>query len=112
MGRVRIIRSEEIADVRSGRHRRNDHQTSIQGAKSVSYRAGSQKAKLVEAYRSVWPRSLTDEEAAMMAGLDQTCYWKRCGELREDQVIINTNKTRKGSAGVDRILCRFNEESQ
>lgn len=107
MTRIRIVKSR---DDRPGRHRRDDYATSIQGAQDVAYRAGSQKAKLTEVYRSVWPKSLTDEEAAEMAGLSDTCYWKRCGELREDGVIVDTGATREGSAGVRRILCRYNKE--
>jgi hypothetical protein len=92
---------------RSGRHRRNDRPTSIEGAQSVAYRAGSQKAKLLQAY--YWnPRGLSDEEAAVVAGLPLTsCYWKRCGELRQDGMIEDTGETRRGVAGVSRIVSRI-----
>jgi hypothetical protein len=95
-------------EFRKGRHRKNDRDTSIEGAESVAYRAGSQKARLLEVYVTAYPKALTDEEAAQLAGLPMTsCYWKRCGELRQDGKITELSVTRKGSAGVERILCVY-----
>ena len=95
-------------EFRKGRHRKNDRDTSIEGAESVAYRAGSQKDKLLKAYATAYPLPLTDEEAASLAGLPMTsCYWKRCGELRQDGKIIELSLTKKGSAGVERILCVY-----
>lgn len=93
-----------------GRTRRDDHTTSEQGARAVGRRAPNQKVRLLVEYRSAGEAGATDEEAAEAAGLTQhrsTCWWKRCSELRElgliEQLPIPT--TRKGSAGVDRIVC-------
>lgn len=95
-------------EFRKGRHRNPDRATSVEGAKSVAYRAGSQKDKLLKAYATAYPNPLTDEEAAKMAGLSPTsCFWKRCGELRQDGKIVELSQTRKGSAGVQRILCVY-----
>ena len=93
------------ADQRPGRSRRGDRATSIAGARAVAYRAGSQKALLLSAYAIAGARGLTDEEAAAAAGLSiRSCYWKRCGELRQDGYIAEAGK-RPGEAGVDRIVC-------
>ena len=99
---------------RSGRHRVDDWYTSIEGAKSVAYRAGSQKDLLLKAFQAAYPDGLTDEEAAIAAGMALTsCYWKRCGELRQDGLIAGitgsngTVSTRLGSSGVHRIVSAF-----
>ena len=102
---------------RNGRHRNPDWVTSVEGARSVSYRAGSQKAKLLDAFRSAYPRNLTDEEAAMSAGISLTSeYSKRCGELRQDSAIVvvylqhGEPLTRTGQSGVQRIVSIYNTE--
>jgi hypothetical protein len=104
---------------RKGRSKRFDVATARAGADSVAYRAGSQKALLLAKYRAAASlpdnSGLTDEEAAKRAGLENTCYWKRCGELREDGliewVLDNTGeiRTRLGWSGVDRGICRITE---
>ena len=76
-------------DFRPGRHRNPDKATSVAGSTSVAYRAGSQKQRLLDAFKGVYPASLTDDEACVAAGLPMTsCYWKRCGELRQDGAIL------------------------
>ena len=81
-----------------GRTRTNDYATSIAGASSVRMRAGSQKAKLLAAFVS---GDHTDEQAAVVAGLSvRSCFWKRCGELRDLELIAFTGEQRTGSAGV------------
>ena len=96
-------------DYRAGRHRRNDQPTSVAGARSVVYRAGSQKALLSAAFEAAWPNDLTDEEAAMNAGVSLTSeYSKRCGELRQDGVIEQVEgRTRMGGAGIPRLVSVF-----
>ena len=59
-------------DYRSGRHRYPDWSTSIIGAERIAYRSGSQKEKLLSAYKAAYPAGLTDDEAAVAAGLPQT----------------------------------------
>lgn len=91
------------------RVRANDYATSKAGAVSVSFRAGSQKARLLDAYRRATD-GLTDEEAAAIAGLpERSCYWKRCNELRDAGLIETTGQERPGLAGVPRIVCRVSE---
>ena len=95
-------------DERKGRSRRNDHKTSKAGAQDVAYRAGSQKDKLLNAYRTAYPAGLTDEEAAIAAGLSlRSCFWKRCSELRQDRLIVRTGESREGSANVEMMVCRY-----
>lgn len=91
--------------IRKGSVRNPDHETSVEGARSVWPRAGSQKARLLAAYYYYMVEGLTDEEAATYAGLLKACYWKRCGELRQDGFIEESDKTRPGEAGVPRIVC-------
>ena len=99
---------------RTGRHRVDDWETSIEGANSVAYRAGSQKDLLLKAFKAAHPAGLTDEEAAIASGISLTSeYSKRCGELRQDGFISGlmssngTVSTRLGSSGVHRIVSAF-----
>ena len=97
------------------RARRDDHATSKAGAAAVAPRAGSQRAHLLAMYeRNHWrEEGLTDEEAAERAGLLGSCYWKRCGELRDEgwiEVVRDsdgTPVTRLGSAGSPRFASRI-----
>lgn len=98
-------------EYRNGRHRTPDWTTSVAGAKSVAYRAGSQKALLLAAYKNAYPGGLTDDEACIAAGLPLTsCYWKRCGELREDSAIVIGPARKSRSSGEIRIECTYNTE--
>jgi hypothetical protein len=94
-------------DYRPGRYRSTDPSTSAEGARSVAYRAGSQKALLLRAY--VDTNGLTDEEAAAVAGLSHIGFWKRCAELRRDGFIEDTGTTRTGVAGVNCMVCEITE---
>lgn len=76
--------------------RRNDPSTSKAGARSAAIRAGSHKARLLEAYFDAQPApavgmencpGLTDTEAASAADLLSVGYWKRCSDLRNDGLI-------------------------
>lgn len=99
-------------DYRSGRHRYPDWSTSIIGAERVAYRSGSQKEKLLSAYKDAYPLGLTDDEAAVAAGLPLTsCYWKRCGELREDGVIKVGEPRKSRHNGELRIECFYKEDA-
>lgn len=94
-------------DEAPGRVRRGDYPTSRAGAEAISYRAGSQKALLLEAYEAALPGGLTDEEAAKAAGISmRACWWKRSNELRQAGKIVPTGEERPGDAGVPRIVCR------
>jgi hypothetical protein len=88
--------------------RRNDSATSTAGAKAMTVRAGSQRAKLLAVYYS--NIYLTDEEAGRVSGLlslPKCCYWKRCSELRQAGYIRPTGKTRVSSAGVEQQVCEI-----
>lgn len=100
-------------DYRNGRHRHPDWTTSVKGAESVAYRAGSQKALLLAAYKDAYPAGLTDEEAAIAAGLPmRSCWWRRCSELREDGIVAPLTQagelvTREGTAGAKQMVCVY-----
>jgi hypothetical protein len=84
--------------------RRDDYDTSIDGAASVKMRARSQRFKLLDVFASWHDAGCTDEEAASGAGLLRSCYWKRCGELRALGLIEFTGQRAKGDAGVNRLV--------
>lgn len=102
---IRIKRTEPTK-----RHRKDDWETSVEGARNVALREGTQKRLLLEVYAH--GATLTDEEAAERAELLHTCYWKRCGELRELGYIEHNGTTRMGGAGVHRIVCQITPEGQ
>ena len=91
--------------------RRNDSATSGAGAKAMTVRAGSQRAKLLATYFR--EQYLTDEEAGRASGLallPKCCYWKRCSELRQAGYIKPNGKTRISSAGVEQQVCHITAE--
>jgi hypothetical protein len=91
--------------------RRNDGATSTGGAKAMTVRAGSQRAKLLATYFA--EQYLTDEEAGHASGLaslPKCCYWKRCSELRQAGYIKPNGKTRVSSAGVEQQVCHITAE--
>ena len=98
-------------DQRLGRYRRDDWVTSVAGAESVSYRSGTQKHRLLQAYEAAYPTPLTDDEACVAASLPLTsCYWKRCGELREDSAIVVVGAHKSSVNGEYRLACTSNTE--
>mgnify|MGYP006921296537 CR=1 FL=1 len=107
---VSTVPEEELTHARA---RRDDHATSKAAAAAVAPRAGSQRARLLAVYAQPWMGGeWTDEEAAQRAGLLGSCYWKRCGELRDggwlEVVAVNGQEvTRTGAAGSPRIVCRI-----
>jgi hypothetical protein len=84
--------------------RGTDPLTSKVAARSIAYRTGSAKARLLAAYLDE-PSGLTDEEAATRAGMDLYQATKRCADLRRDGAIIATG-VRDGRAGLARMVCR------
>jgi len=102
-------------DYRNGRHRNPDWTTSIQAAHNVAYRAGSQRALLLQAFKNAYPNPLTDEQAATHAGINLNSeYSKRCGELRQDgHITVNRYLngepiTQPGNSGIPRITSTWN----
>jgi hypothetical protein len=102
-----------LPDDQPGRARRTDPATSQAAGKDAAYRAGSQKALLLTAFTS-HPDGLTDEEAAIIAGVSLTSeYAKRCSELRDAMLIVprinpatGEPLTRVARSGLQRIVCR------
>lgn len=92
------------------RTRTGDYETSNEGAVKVATRAGAQKLELLKSFDVLG--DLTDEEAAISAGLPHTCYWKRCGELRAAGLIEFTGDTRVGVAGVRRRVSVITERGR
>lgn len=86
------------------RQRRDDHDTSRAGARAVTKQAPNLRVALLREFLAAGPDGLTDEEAAERAGVLDTCYWKRCNELRQDVWIMPTDRTRKGRKGVKRTV--------
>lgn len=87
-----------------GRARANDHATSRAAGEALASLTPAH-AQLLAAYMAA-PLGLTDEEAAVAAGVDpRSCWWKRCGELRKAGLVAPTGATRPGSSGRQRIVC-------
>lgn len=62
--------------------RSTDPETSHAGGSDVRIRSGSQRAVLLSAYAD--GKGLTATEAALKAHVSlESCYWKRCSELRQ-----------------------------
>lgn len=98
---------------RAGRSRDDDHATSEQGARTVGARAPNQRLRLLAAYPAAGGNGLTAEEAAYAAEVGiRSCWWKRISELAQDRcieelVVGGRTVTRKGDAGVDRIVYKI-----
>lgn len=86
------------------RRRNDDHETAKQGAKHVSKSAPNLRTRLLAAYIEAGSDGLTDEEAAERIGVLDTCYWKRCNELRQLALIMPTTRARAGRKGVKRMV--------
>lgn len=88
--------------------RTSDQETSKAGARSVQYRAGSQKAKLLAAYVAAG-RPITDAEAADAAGLlakPGCCWWHRCSDLRADGMLEVVGTGVSPVTGESVMMCR------
>lgn len=94
------------------RTRTDDYSTSVDGAESVKMRATSQQWKLLVVFASWGHLGCTDEAAASGAHLTRSCYWKRCGELRQMGLIEFTGEKVKGEAGVPRLVSAITEKGQ
>jgi hypothetical protein len=92
-----------------GRVRASDPITAHQAAKLVTARATSARVLLLEAHgRHDTDRGLTDEEAAMAAGVDIASeYATRCSELKAMGVLADLNIQRLGRSGLMRQARRI-----
>lgn len=90
--------------------RNTDPQTSHDAASRIIVTANNQRGKLLAPYFSqvaLERQGLTDDEAQELSGVGiLSCWWKRCSELREGGFIEWTGMVRKGSADVDRMVCK------
>lgn len=84
------------------RVRTGDHETAFEGAADVTARAPTQRKQLLGAFFVANAYGLTDEQAANWASLRNSCFWKRCGELRRDGLIEFNGEARPGGAGTNR----------
>ena len=90
--------------------RSSDPDTSVEGAKDVKPRQGSQMALLLSAYAQHRIFGLTDEQAGQESGLAQRprcCYWKRCSDLRNAGLIEDTGDRKEGSSGSLMMVSRI-----
>lgn len=95
----------ELAQTPANRIARGtDPETSHIAARAVAPRTGSQKAKLLAAYRAA-PEGLTDFEAAMRTGLSHQSVTKRASDLRNEGFIEKIER-RTGPYGVPVSVCR------
>lgn len=87
--------------------RSSDPDTS-RAAEPVKIKAGTQRARLLEAFHDWGFNGLTDEQAMKAApGVSATSeFAKRCSELREGGYIEPTGETRAGSAGPQRMVSK------
>jgi hypothetical protein len=96
--------------------RRTDPETSHQAAASVVVTARNQRGRLLAAHATasqyVSYDGLTDEEAMENAqGVAPTSeFAKRCSELRDAGLIVPTGATRKGGAGIPRIVSKITDQ--
>lgn len=80
--------------------------TSKDGWEQVQVRAGSQRARLLRAYADAGDGGLTNHEAGVAADLLNSCYWKRCSELKEAGYIASNEKERVNPAtGSKQSVC-------
>lgn len=72
--------------------RSSDPDTSHMGVDDIKLRAGSHRARILLAYKD--GRALTDDQAALdVADMpENSCWWKRCSELRQGLYIEPTGK--------------------
>lgn len=99
---------DALADVIPSRA--TDPETSHAAAREIRVKAGTQRARLLDAF-SMWTHAGATDEQAMLStdgSVSPTSeYAKRCSELREGGFIEATGETRAGSAGPQRIVSRI-----
>jgi hypothetical protein len=96
--------AEVVKITRQRKHRTSDPLTSRQADLFASSKSTSARLRIIEAH-AAHPNGLTDEEAAMIAGLNMTSeYSTRCSELKRDGILEDTNRTRVGSTGLQRTV--------
>lgn len=96
-----------VAPVDPPMTRNPDYDTSHEGAAKAELTKENIQQKLLVVWYGAGPKGFTDEEAAEAAGLTDTCFWKRAGELRAQGKIKFTDEKRRGRKGVARKVSAF-----
>lgn len=94
--------------------RASDPETSKAGARSVRYRAGTQKAELLAVY-AIADRPISDAQAATISGLIDkpgACWWKRCSDLRDDGMIEPVGTVTSPITDEQVMACRITDEGR
>ncbi len=88
----------------AGRSRRSEWPRA-RAATLIKARASSARVLLLQAFGRAGEQGLTDEEAAVDAGLPLSSeYATRCSELDRMGVITTTTKRRTGRSGLERVV--------
>lgn len=87
--------------------RSTDPQGSINGAKHITLRRGSQAMRLLAIYAENRIMGCTDEQASSQAGILHG--WKRCSDLRRLGFIEDAGIMRETSSGVNAMVCRITQ---
>jgi hypothetical protein len=99
-------------DARQGRHRTNDHETSVAGAKAIGKTSLNQRGRLLYAYSRAKDGFTSEEAANFISFPVRSCWWKRVSELEQDGYIESRGKKRKGVSGVGRRVLHITEEGK
>ena len=83
-------------------------QGSVNGAKHITPKRGSQAMRLLAIYAQNPIMGLTDEEASSQAGI--LYGWKRCADLRRMSLIEPTGTMRPTVAQVNAMVCRITQQ--
>lgn len=73
------------------------------GADHIAPKRRTQRDTLLAVY-AAYPEGLTDEEAGRIAGVQNA--WKRCSELLDLKLIVDTKTVRESAAGVHVRVCK------
>ena len=86
--------------------RNTDPEGSVNGAKHITPKRGSQAMRLLAVYKELdYAEGLTDEMAAQAANLLHG--WKRCSDLRKLGYVAATGEQVPTSSGVLAMVCRI-----
>lgn len=97
------------------RHRRDDHETSMEAAQAVGLTGANLKTQLLHAWGMAGALGLTDEEASRSVYVQEgSCWWKRAGELRAVGAIRwhPEGETRRGASGMRRKVSVVTESGK
>ena len=87
--------------------RNTDPEGSVNGAKHVKPKRGSQAMRLLAIYAQNPIMGCTDEEASSQAGILHG--WKRCSDLRRLGLIEDAATMRETSSRVMAMVCRITQ---